>query len=62
MYAWLNLNGDNGIVFWKFHGINCRFNFQGVNSTIEIAWDILRILVDYRLRHIVNNVAIHIYV
>jgi hypothetical protein len=36
-------------------------NFQGINSTVEISWYIFRILVDYRLRHLVNNVAIHIY-
>ena len=36
-------------------------NFQGINSTVEISWDIFRILADYRLRHLVNNVAIHIY-
>ena len=35
-------------------------NFQGINSTVEIR-DIFRILADYRLRHLVNNVAIHIY-
>jgi hypothetical protein len=35
--------------------------FQGINSTVEISWDIFRILTDYRLRHLVNNVAIHIY-
>ena len=33
----------------------------GINSTIEIAWNIFRILADYRLRHLVNNVAMHIY-
>jgi hypothetical protein len=31
------------------------------HSTVKIAWDIFRILVDYRLRHLVNNVAMHIY-
>ena len=36
-------------------------NFHGINSTVEIAWHIFRILADYRLRHLVNNVAIHIY-
>jgi hypothetical protein len=35
---------------------------HGINSTVEISWDIFfRILADYRLRHFVNNVAIHIY-
>ena len=34
---------------------------NAVIFTIEIEWDIFRILADYRLRHIVNNVAIHIY-
>jgi hypothetical protein len=29
-------------------------------STVEISWDIFRILVDYCLRHLANNVAIHI--
>ena len=37
-------------------------NFHGINSTVEISWDIFWILVDYRLRHLVNNVAIHIYI
>jgi len=36
-------------------------NFQGINSTVEIARSIFRILAAYRLRHLVNNVAIHIY-
>jgi hypothetical protein len=36
-------------------------NFHGINSTVEISWDIFRILADYRLRHLVNNVAMHIY-
>jgi hypothetical protein len=36
-------------------------NFQGINSTVEILWNIFRILADYRLPHLVNNVAIHIY-
>ena len=31
-------------------------NFQGINSKVEISWDILS---DYRLRHLVNNVAMH---
>jgi hypothetical protein len=31
------------------------------NSTVDIAWAIFRILADYRLRHLVNNAAIHIY-
>ena len=29
---------------------------------VEIEWDIFRVLDDYRLRHLVNNVAMHIYV
>jgi transcriptional regulator of met regulon len=33
-------------------------NFQVINSTVEISLDIFRILVNYRLRHLVNNVAI----
>ena len=28
---------------------------------VEIAWDIFRNLADYRLRHLVKDVAIHIY-
>jgi len=36
-------------------------NFHGINSTVEISWDIFRILADYRLRHLVNNMAIYIY-
>jgi hypothetical protein len=32
-------------------------NFHGINSTVEICF---RILADYHLRHLVNNVAIHI--
>ena len=35
-------------------------NFHDTNSMVEIARDIFRILADYRLRHLVNNVAIHI--
>jgi hypothetical protein len=35
--------------------------FHGIKSTVEIAWDIFRILIDYCLRHLVNNAAIHIY-
>jgi hypothetical protein len=49
---------------WKIHGINCGFNaviFYGINSTVETAWYIFRMLANYRLRHLVNNVAIHIY-
>ena len=34
-------------------------NFQGIDSTVEIARSIFRVLTDYRLRHFVNNVAIH---
>jgi hypothetical protein len=34
-------------------------NFHGINSTVEISWDIFRIFADYLLRHLVNNVAIH---
>ena len=48
---------------WKFHGINCPFhwcNFHGINSTFEISWDIFRILADYCLHHLVNDVAIYI--
>jgi hypothetical protein len=33
-------------------------NFQCINSTVEISWDIYKILADYCLRHLVNNVAI----
>jgi hypothetical protein len=29
--------------------------------SVKISWDIFRILADYRLRHLVKNVAIHIY-
>jgi len=36
-------------------------NFHGINSTVDIAFDIFRILADYRLCHLVNNVAMHIY-
>jgi len=36
-------------------------NFQRINSTVEIARSIFIILADYPLRHLVNNVAIHIY-
>jgi hypothetical protein len=35
------------------------FIFYGINSTVEIAWDVFRILADYRLRHLVNNVTIN---
>ena len=35
-------------------------NFHGINSTVEIARDIF-FLNFSRLRHLVNNVAIHIY-
>jgi transcriptional regulator of met regulon len=35
------------------------FIFYGIKSTVEIAWDVFRILADYRLRHLVNNVAIN---
>jgi hypothetical protein len=34
-------------------------NFHGINSTVEISRDIFRNLADYRLRHLVNDVAIH---
>jgi hypothetical protein len=33
--------------------------YSGINSTVEISWDMFKILADYRLRHLVNNVAIH---
>ena len=39
----------------------CR-NFHCINSAVEISRDICRILADYCLRHLVNNVAIHIYI
>jgi hypothetical protein len=35
--------------------------WSSINSTVEISWDIFRILTNYRLHHLVNNVAIHIY-
>ena len=34
-------------------------NFHGINSMVEISWDIFRILANHCLRHLVNNVAIH---
>jgi hypothetical protein len=34
---------------------------HAVIFTVEIAQDIFRILADYHFRHLVNNVAIHIY-
>ena len=38
-------------------------NCHGINSTIEISWELFfRILADYRLRLLVNNVAMHIYI
>jgi hypothetical protein len=37
-------------------------NCQGINSMVEISWDIFRNLVDCRLRHLVNKVAIHVYI
>jgi hypothetical protein len=39
----------------------CFVDFHGINSTVEISWDILRLLADYRLRHLVNNVHVAIY-
>jgi hypothetical protein len=35
------------------------FIFFAINSTVEIARDVFRILADYRLRHLVNNVTIN---
>jgi hypothetical protein len=34
--------------------------FYGINLTVEIAQDLFRILADYRIRHLVNIVAMHI--
>jgi hypothetical protein len=51
---------SNVIVLYSWYVIGQCCNFQGINSTVEISWDIFRILADYRLRHLVNNVAIHI--
>ena len=36
-------------------------NFHSINSMVEISRDIFRNLADYCLRHLVNNMAIHIY-
>jgi hypothetical protein len=34
---------------------------HGVNSTVEISWNIFIILADYCLRHLDNNMTIYIY-
>jgi len=39
---------------------NAVINFNSINSTVEISRDIFIIFADYRLRHLVNNVAIHV--
>jgi hypothetical protein len=43
-----------------FSFVTFCFIFEN-NSTVEISRDIFRILANYRLHHLVNNVAIHIY-
>jgi hypothetical protein len=45
--------------YWQDDVDGC--NFQGINSTVEIAWTMFRILAGYRLRHLVNKLVIHIY-
>ena len=51
----------NAVVSYSWFVIGQCCNFQRINSTVEISWNIIRILVDNRLRHLVNNVAMHIY-
>ena len=36
-------------------------SFHGINYTVEIARCMFRILADYRLRHLANDLGIHIY-
>ena len=55
------ITDSNVVVSYSWFVIGQCCNFQGINSTVEISWDIFRILADYRLRHLINNLAIHIY-
>jgi len=54
----VSIGDSNIVVYYSWFVIGQCCKFHGINSTVETSWDILA---DYRLRHLVNNVAIHIY-
>ena len=51
----------NVVVYYSRFVIGQYCNFQDIKSTVEKSWYIFRILVDYRLRHLLNNVTMNIY-
>jgi hypothetical protein len=54
---WLDVYCGNStaVVQYSWFVIGQCCDFHSINSTVEIAWDIFRILADYRLRHLVSN-------